>query len=351
MKLKKIISILLTAITLLGVCSLGVFGGYADIEEQLYYAENSFRDGVGPEVNGHAIDYKYFSPVKSGDTTKYPLVIWLHGIGNGSEPGSQMVASDIAAWGTEELQSRFKDSGGAFILAARSLEEKLLYWSDDLIRPLRAAIDDFIAKNRDNVDVSRIYIGGYSMGGRMTLKMAVAYPEMFAAIFPICPAWTPSKSAVEKIADMPIWVTAGKKDEVVSYIFMVKKLWKNICAKTNVPEECRFSLLAKTAYPDGERCPSQHFSWFSVNYDMFSSTNGDYPYMSTVDANDNTVTLTYPDGMISWLSSKTSDFDGSAATDDGNDEAYGFKFKVNIFTEMFNYVKKLFVTIFGGKLV
>ena len=33
------------------------------------------------------------------------------------------------------------------------------------------------------------------MGGKMTLKMAVAYPEMFAAAFPICPAWAPEKEA------------------------------------------------------------------------------------------------------------------------------------------------------------
>ena len=39
MKLKKIISLMLLLVMILGVCSIGVFGGYADIEEQRYFAE------------------------------------------------------------------------------------------------------------------------------------------------------------------------------------------------------------------------------------------------------------------------------------------------------------------------
>ena len=346
MKLKKFISALLVAVMLLCAGAVGAVGGYETIKEHIYFAEISFRDGVGPETDGFAIDYLYFSPVTYGDTTKYPLVIWLHGMGNGSKPGSQLSASDIAAWGTLELQNRFKGSGGAFIFAPRSLEDQNIYWEDCLIHPLRAAIDDFISQNKDNIDLSRIYIGGYSMGGKMTLKMAVAYPEMFAAIFPICPAWVPDKDAAAKIADIPVWLTSGKKDELVNYTFMAKRLWKNIVAESNVAEMCRFSTLSKTAYPDGSDAPGGHHSWFAVNYDMFSSTDGDYPYMSTVDGKGNAVTLTYPDGMISWLSEKTSDYDGSAATDDGNAEAYERIPVVGFLNEIIRYIKSLFVKIF-----
>ena len=349
MKMKKIISILLVTAILLGVASLGAFysfGSYADIEQNLYYAEISFKDGVGPETDGYTLDYTYFSPVIAGDKTKYPLVIWLHGMGNGLKPGDQLSANDIEAWVTAELQSRFKGSGGAFILAPRSLEEKRIYWEDRLIKPLRATIDAFIAENRENIDISRIYIGGYSMGGRMTLKMAVAYPEMFAAVFPICPAWVPDKAAAAKIADIPIWITSSKKDELVNYTLMAKRTWKNIASESNVPESCRFSTLSKTAYPDGSDAPGGHHAWYAVNYDMFSSADGDYPYMSTVDGNGNTVTLTYPDGMISWLSEKTSDYDGSAATDSGNKEANSLN--TGILTGALRFIKRLFVVVFMG---
>ncbi len=322
--MKKAFSAFLSFVMLLCALATPAFAcsvedAYDDVLPEL---QKQFVYGEGPETDGFSIDYRYFSPVKDGDTTKYPLVIWLHGMGDGAEEGLQVTKSDIAFWTSDEFQSRFKGSEGAFILAPRSPEEDGLYWPDSLIYPLRATIDDFIAKNKDNIDLSRIYIGGYSMGGKMTLKMAVAYPELFAAIFPICPAWTPSNDALSLIADIPVWLTSGKLDPLVNYFFSVKPLWKNIVENHNTPADCRFSSLAFVKYPSGNATSSSHHSWFAVNHDMFSSTNGDYPYMKTVDGIGNKVTLTYPDGMISWLSSYTSDYDGSVAVDGGNEEAH-----------------------------
>ncbi len=318
MKLRKFISILLVALLLFSAVPAYAFGtgsGYENISRHLYYAEICFRDGIGPETDGYSIDYRYFSPVKAEDTTKYPLVIWLHGFGNGSNPGSQLAASDIEAWGTAELQQRFRNSGGAFILAPRSPEDKKLYWDNCLIRPLCAAIEDFVDRYKDNIDPGRIYIGGHSMGGWMTLKMAVAYPEMFAAIFPVCPAWKLDSKSAERLADIPIWLTSATKDHLVSYKMTLTPTWKRIISESNVPEKCRFSTISASAYPDGEATPNEHQSWFSVNYDMFSSEDGDYPNMSTVDGNGHLVELNYPDGIISWLSDITGDYDGSSLSD------------------------------------
>lgn len=292
--------------------------GNTTYDDNLEELQEQFLPGNGPETNGYTIDYRYFSPVKENDNTKYPLVIWLHGMGDGAEEGKQVKASDIAFWTSPDFQSRFKDSNGAFIFAPRSLEEDNIYWSDSLIYPLRATIDDFITQNKDNIDLTRIYIGGYSMGGKMTLKMAVAYPEMFAAIFPICPAWSPSVNQAKLISDIPVWLTSGVLDPLVNYFFSVRIGWKNIISVHNAPDSCRFSTLLFVKFPSGNPTSSSHHAWFAVNYDMFSSDNGNYPYMKTVDGNGNKVTLTFPDGMISWLSQYTSSFDGTLATDSGN---------------------------------
>ena len=230
--MKKFLSVILSLIMFVCALSIPTFAcsfkedAYDDNLEEL---QKQFIYGEGPETDGFTIDYRYFSPVKEDDSTKYPLVIWLHGMGDGAEEGKQAKASDVAFWTSDEFQARFKGSNGAFILAPRSLEEKSLYWSDSLIYPLRAAIDDFIAQNKDNIDLSRIYIGGYSMGGKMTLKMAVAYPDLFAAIFPICPAWTPSADTLNLIADIPVWITSGKLDPLVNYFFSVAKGCPNAC--------------------------------------------------------------------------------------------------------------------------
>ena len=313
--MKKIIAIILSFVcvfsSVIGASALSVDGGVEPLKAE-------FISGEGPVENGFSIDYSYFSPVKENDNAKYPLVIWLHGMGDGAEVGRPVQKSNVAYWASDEFQARFKPAGGAFILAARSREENGHYWSDDMVAPLRAAIDAFIADNKDNIDLTRIYVGGYSMGGKMTLKMAVAYPEMFAAAFPICPAWSPSEELCGYIADVPVWLTSSKRDPLVNYFMAVTPTWEKIIAASNVAEDCRFSTLTKVCYEDGTKTASSHHAWYAINHDMFSDTNGDYPYMSTVNGLGEEVRLSHPDGMISWLSSHTSDYDGTPIEGMGN---------------------------------
>ena len=318
--MKKALSLIIAVVMLM--CSFGIaVSAQTDtvtVADGIDALTAQFVQGEGPKTNGYAIDYHYFSPVKEDDTQKYPLVIWLHGMGDGGNPGKQVEKSQIGYWSSAEFQSRFGEAQGAFIFAPRSPEEKLMFWDDALIYPLRAAIDSFIEANAENVDISRIYIGGYSMGGKMTLKMAVAYPDMFAAIFPICPAWTPSDAEFELISDIPLWLTSGKTDPLINYTGSVVPMWNSIKSTNNAPENCRLSTLETVRYSDGSKTSSGHHAWFSVSYDMFSVENGDYPDMTTVNGAEETVVLAYPDGMISWLSQFSSDFDGSKATDSGN---------------------------------
>lgn len=315
--MKKIIAVLCTVLLLSGI--LGVTAMAAEpYSAGLEVLKAQFTEGKGPETEGLAIDYLYFSPVKEADTAKYPLVVWLHGMWDGSYSGRQVKNNGIGYWTSEEFQQRFP-AGGAFIMAPRSPEEQFIYWEDRTVYPLRAAIDDFIAQNKDNIDVTRIYVGGYSMGGKMTLKMITAYPEMFAAAFPICPAWSPDEASLQCFKDVPIWLTCGMNDNAVNYKG-VAKTWNNICSVSNRNSVNRFSSMTETVMPDGSPAPSGHESWQAVAHDMFSYEWGAYPNMSTVDGNGNEVNFTYPDGMISWLSQFTSDYDGSAATDSGNVE-------------------------------
>ena len=314
-KFRNVAAIILALVTVFGCVfsanAISMDNGIDELKKEFVYAE-------GPVAGNYSVDYRYFSPVKENDTQKYPIVVWLHGMGDGAYEGAQVEKSNVAYWASNEFQSRFAPSGGAFIIAARSREENGIYWSNEMIEPLRAAIDDFIAKNKANVDLTRIYVGGYSMGGKMTLKMAVAYPEMFAAAFPICPAWAPSDDAVKYISDMPIWITSSTRDPLVNYYFAVSPTFKAISAASNVAEDCRFSTLTKVCYHDGAKTSSSHHAWFAINYDMFSIENGAYPYMSTVNGLGEEVTLTYPNGMISWLSSHTSDYDGTPIAGTGN---------------------------------
>lgn len=313
--MKKIIALVLALSFILvlpvSTNALSIDDGIDALKEEFVFAE-------GPEENGFSIDYRYFSPAEKNDKTKYPLVIWLHGLGDGSKDGVQVNKSEIAFWASDEFQSRFKNAGGAFVIAARSREEIGHTWTNQMVEPLRAAIDDFIKNHKANIDIKRIYIGGYSMGGKMTLKMAVAYPEMFAAIFPICPAWSPDSEALQYIKDTPVWLTSSKRDPLVNFYFAVNPAWEKLTEVSSSPENLRFSQLTKVCYANGEKTSSSHHAWFAVNYDMFTTENGAYHHMTTIDGTGKEIELTYPDGMISWLSSFKSDYDGKPIDGMGN---------------------------------
>ncbi len=341
-RFNKIIALLLALACLL---AFPVNAGATSLDSGIEALKDGFLQGEGPAVGKYSIDYSYFSPVKDGDSTKYPLVIWLHGMGDGSEAGKPVQKSNIAYWTSDEFQARFDSAGGAFIFAPRSLEEKAMFWSDSLVEPLKAAIDSFIAENKANIDLTKIYVGGYSMGGKMTLKMAIAYPEMFAAIFPICPAWSPSADLLESIADIPVWLTSSTRDPLVSYYCAVTPTWNRLMEVSNVKENCRFSTLNKVCYHDGTKTASSHHAWFAVNYDMFSIENGDYPYMTTVNGLGEEVTLTHPDGMISWLSQFSSDYDGAPSEGMGTLEGKDYSDSMVLFDSICDFFKAIFAGI------
>ena len=144
--MKKFLSVILALVIALSCC---IFAVAEDSAPDIEALKARFVAGEGPVADGYSIDYMSYSPVGENDSTKYPLVVLLHGMTEGAEPGAQIERSNFPLWASDEMQSRFKGTGGAFLLVARSREEDGLYWANQLIVPLKAAIDDFIAKNSE----------------------------------------------------------------------------------------------------------------------------------------------------------------------------------------------------------
>jgi predicted peptidase len=65
----------------------------------------------------------------------------------------------------------------------------------------------------DQIDPSRVYLTGLSMGGFGSFDLATRHPEWFAAVAPICGAADPAKVAT--IKDLPVWVVHGDADQTV----------------------------------------------------------------------------------------------------------------------------------------
>jgi predicted esterase len=320
--MKKIICLLLCAAMLTGLC----LTSYAADPDNLPALKEKFKDAEGPETNGMKIDYVYYKP-ENAKGGKLPLVIYFHGAGQGSEPRAQIEENNFPLWASDEIQKRFT-GGGAYLLVPRSHEENGEHWDDKYVECVKATIDDFIAKNPGKIDLRRIYVGGFSMGGKMTLKMASSYPDYFAAAFPLCPAYEPSDEQIEALADMPVWLIVSRFDIIAGYYTFSEKIWEQLCEKTNVPEKCRLTLFGRVKYPDGKNCQSNHYVWFALANDLFTYDEGKYPKAVTTDANGKEIELKNPDGVVKWLCGFRSDYTGEKAgpngTLEGNpDEGYG----------------------------
>lgn len=350
MKLKRLISLTLTLIMLFS--AFAVVGTAADRKEALPTSagikalRNEFTIDTAPKAGSHALDYAYYSPVGKNDSGKYPLVIFLHGIGHADYKGAQLDDSDFPYWASRELQSRFTE-GGAFILLPRAPEDKLVYWSKSLIESLRAVIDDMIEKHGKNIDTSKIFIGGSSAGGEMTWDMIISFPEYFAGAFPIASTGTVSASDVKECSSVAIWMISSKKDPVVNYATTTTPLWNNVKKYNDNPALCRLSSFSDVREPGGSGASDNHHMAKVVTYDFHMLNGAVYPDVTHENGIGEKIDLVSPEGIISWMNTVSSDYTGDAGDGSGN---INVSFMTNFFDAIRNFFLKivnLFQRLFG----
>lgn len=277
-----------------------------------------FESDVADECDGYALDYTFYSPAGENDNEKYPVVIYLHGIGHGSYIGSQLDDSTMATWASQEMQSRWKDTGGAYILLPRCPEDKLQYWSKSFVDPLRTLIDCFIEEHGENVDTSRIFVGGSSAGGEMTWDLAIAYPDYFAGIYPLAATGVRSVSDIEATKNISVWLFASKLDPIINYATITLPLWSMICEYNSNPANCRLATFSEVVNPDGSKGDSNHRLYTTIMYDLHMDDGSAYKNLEVINGVDDTVRLEGDEGLISWMSNTHSSFDGDADDDAGS---------------------------------
>ena len=166
---------------------------------------------------GKTLGYAAYAP--KNISGKVPLIVWLHGGGEGGQntPSLPIMGNKATMLAESPIQDYF---GGAYVLAPQcptAWMEGYEGWADG--KPiyediLMALIKDLVASN-PNIDQNRIYVGGDSNGGYMTLCLARDYPGYFAAGFPVCEGLNDrliSNGDLENIAKTPLWFVAAKTD-------------------------------------------------------------------------------------------------------------------------------------------
>ena len=148
-----------------------------------------------------SLGYLVYLPGDYSKTDKtWPLMMFLHGLG---ERGTDIEL--VKKNGPPMLIE--KGEQYPFIVVSPQCPSGKT-WS---VSVLDQILDRFIETYR--IDTDRIYLTGLSMGGTATWEMAIAYPDRFAAILPLC--GRSHLSGIENIKDLPIWVFHGAKDDVV----------------------------------------------------------------------------------------------------------------------------------------
>lgn len=195
----------------------------------------SFEQGdvVDPEVDrftaavsADGINYRLFTPDGIKRNDERPMIVWLHGNGEGGMPGHYNNASQLLANrgalgpATTEAQAIF---GGAFVLAPQVPDTWYNLDQSGYAVKLKALIDTLSATLP--VDVDRIYVMGASAGGFMTVQMASRYPTAFAAIVATAPAlylnrtqqYTTTEEQILALNSTPTWFVHARNDATVPY--------------------------------------------------------------------------------------------------------------------------------------
>lgn len=154
----------------------------------------------------------------AGKSKKPPLLIFLHGAGERGDDNERQLI-----WGKAFMLAAV-DQHGAVVIAPQCPKEKRwveVDWSakehdmPDKPSETAALLEELLPKliKEFDIDESRIYVTGLSMGGYGTWDMAQRHPDMIAAAAPICGGGDAKQA--RRLKDVPIWAFHGDADRAV----------------------------------------------------------------------------------------------------------------------------------------
>jgi predicted peptidase len=188
-------------------------------EPTALYEERSVTISV--DGKDETFKYRLMKPAKVEPGKKYPLVLFLHGAGERGDDNK----SQLKYGPTWLADDKNREKYPCYVLAPQCRNGKKwaeVDWSAATSTPLAAepgsqmkyalaAFDDTIKK--EQVDESRLYLTGISMGGYGSWDLAARLPDRFAAVVPICGGG--DEKQAPKLTKLPIWVWHGDADKAV----------------------------------------------------------------------------------------------------------------------------------------
>lgn len=167
------------------------------------------------------LNYRLYIPSESANQ-KCPLVLTLHGAAQRGNDNHSQLANIALTFISKENQKKFP----CFVLSPQCPENK--QWlnnkqrgipfdhynqsevpESDEMKLIMELIPHLLKQY--NIDNSRIYVVGFSMGSSGTWDIITRHPEVFAAAVPI--SGVSDLNTAKKIK-IPVWVFHGAKDNI-----------------------------------------------------------------------------------------------------------------------------------------
>ena len=194
-------------------------------------------------VEDDTLPCRILTPINFQIGRKYPLVIFLHGAGErGNDNQAQL------QWGADLFldslnrinypaiivfpQCPINDKWAEYNKSPNADSTGYTYKNDAPIKKSLQLVSQFIDTllSSGQVDKSRVYLGGLSMGGFGTYELLWRKPQTFAAAFPICGATNPAR-VKDFRKNLPLWIFHGDKDPII-YVAN-SRLISNLAKTTN----------------------------------------------------------------------------------------------------------------------
>lgn len=206
------------------IVTYGAIGSIRAAEEPVEWQQSTEVDLPNPECVGESVtiddltmEYIVQMPRVRGDQdfekgapVKYPVLLMLHGSGG---EGTLVHYKDQEQEWPILLDHSRRSYEFPFIMIAPLKPTSVAGGWDPLKAHVMQALDNVIEKY--SVDNERIYICGFSMGGRGTFSYAADFPTRFAA--GIVGAGNIDISKAAKLTNFPLWVIHGTTDYVVPF--------------------------------------------------------------------------------------------------------------------------------------
>lgn len=164
------------------------------------------------------LNYSLYSPKECMHNS--PLIICLHGAGEGGNNRSHLLADKMVTTFLEDNHKLLFDD--PYILAPQCPT----FWLDKFEYKGNVYIGDrdytetliniikFIIKY-NSIDINRIYVIGSSMGGYQALRLISFAPELFSAGIISCPAKVLGNQELDRLYSVPLWFVHSELDQVV----------------------------------------------------------------------------------------------------------------------------------------